>query len=144
MRIYKNTRNPILPLDIHIPDGEAHVMPDGKLYIYGSYDDRADTYCSDRYHVVSTGDMEYWTIHDKSFEGKEVPWFQDLNSVKYMGIDWSRPTPFLMKMQRNDNPAPMIMEYERKNIERKREKLISDNVKPAYLYAPDALSLIHI
>ena len=29
MREYKNTRNPILPLDMHIPDAEAHVMPDG-------------------------------------------------------------------------------------------------------------------
>ena len=39
MREYKNTRNPILPPDIHIPDGEGHVMPDGRLYIYGSYDE---------------------------------------------------------------------------------------------------------
>lgn len=27
MREYRNTRNPILPLDLHIPDAEAHVMP---------------------------------------------------------------------------------------------------------------------
>ena len=40
MREYKNTRNPILPPDIHIPDGEGHVMPDGRLYIYGSYDEK--------------------------------------------------------------------------------------------------------
>ena len=26
---YENQRNPILPLDIHIPDSEAHVMFDG-------------------------------------------------------------------------------------------------------------------
>ena len=36
MRTYDNNRNPILPPDIHIPDGEPHVMSDGKLYVYGS------------------------------------------------------------------------------------------------------------
>lgn len=52
MREFKNRRNPILPLEFHIPDSEAHVMPDGKLYLYGSFDDREDVYCSDRYRVV--------------------------------------------------------------------------------------------
>lgn len=28
MREFKNRRNPILPLDIHIPECEGHVMPD--------------------------------------------------------------------------------------------------------------------
>ena len=60
---YKNTRNPILPVEYHIPDSEGHVMPDGKLYIYGSFDDRDDVYCSEKYYVVSTPDMENWTIH---------------------------------------------------------------------------------
>ena len=31
--------NPLLPPDIHIPDGEAHVMPVGRLYVYGSFPD---------------------------------------------------------------------------------------------------------
>lgn len=31
---YTNKRNPILPLRYHVPDGEAHVMPDEKLYLY--------------------------------------------------------------------------------------------------------------
>ena len=60
MREYKNTRNPILPLDMHIPDAEAHVMPDGKTYIYGSLDEKEDKYCSDRYYVVSTADLKHW------------------------------------------------------------------------------------
>ncbi len=46
VKTFQNRRNPILPLDVHIPDSEAHMMPDGKLYLYGSYDDREDTYCS--------------------------------------------------------------------------------------------------
>ena len=61
-----NKRNPILPLEYHILDSEGHVMPDGKLYIYGSYDDREDVYCSEKYYVVSTPDMEHWTISDES------------------------------------------------------------------------------
>ena len=44
MRQFDNTRNPILPLDIHIPDSEAHVMPNGNLYIYGSYDNIINYY----------------------------------------------------------------------------------------------------
>ena len=54
MESYFNTHNPILPTEYHVPDSEAHVMPDGKLYIYGSYDNRDDVYCSEEYHVVST------------------------------------------------------------------------------------------
>ena len=50
-------RNPLLPLDIHIPDAEARVMPDGRLYLYGSLDERDDRYCSGRYRVASTADL---------------------------------------------------------------------------------------
>ena len=67
---YKNKRNPVLPLEYHIPDSEGHVMPDGKLYVYGSYDDREDVFCSEKYYVASTSDMEHWTIHDESVNGK--------------------------------------------------------------------------
>ncbi|MCC8066270.1 MAG: xylosidase, partial [Clostridiales bacterium] len=95
---FKNQRNPILPLQHHVPDSEAHVMPDGKLYVYGSYDDRDDVYCSDKYHVVSTPDMEHWTVHDISLKGQEIPWFNDPDAPKYPGIDWSHPTPFIRKM----------------------------------------------
>lgn len=30
--------NPLLPRKFFIPDAEAHVMPDGRLYLYGSCD----------------------------------------------------------------------------------------------------------
>ena len=33
MKKFTNKRNPILPLEYHIPDSEGHVMPDGNLYI---------------------------------------------------------------------------------------------------------------
>ena len=48
---YQNQRNPVLPLACHVPDGEAHVMPDGALYVYGSWDDGEKYYCSGEYHV---------------------------------------------------------------------------------------------
>jgi len=38
MKEYKDCRNPVLPPYLHIPDPEAHVMPDGRVYVYGSWD----------------------------------------------------------------------------------------------------------
>ena len=95
---FENQRNPILPLEHHVPDGEAHVMPDGKLYIYGSYDLLEGLYCSEEYHVVSTGDMKHWEVHPVSLRGQDVPWVNDPDAPKYPGIDWTHPTPFIQKM----------------------------------------------
>ncbi|MFJ6453985.1 family 43 glycosylhydrolase [Paenarthrobacter sp. NPDC091669] len=70
-------RNPVLPISHHVPDGEAHVMPDGRLYVYGSYDTMDNWYCSDLYHVVSTSDFCEWRVHEVAFRGQQVPWFPD-------------------------------------------------------------------
>ena len=56
--------NPILPRKYFTPDVEARVMPDGKLYLYGSQDISGDpAYCSKKYHVFVTEDpkLEQWT-----------------------------------------------------------------------------------
>ncbi|HAL74030.1 MAG TPA: xylosidase [Clostridiales bacterium] len=127
--IYTNTRNPILPLSFHVPDGEAHVMPDGKLYIYGSYDDWENVFCSEKYHVVSTADMKKWTFHDVSFEGKDVPWFKDPSAPKYQGIDWTKPTPFILKMHAGLDLAAENEKYE----------MIKDIDIPPLLFAPDCI-----
>ncbi len=129
MKTWTNKRNPILPLADHIPDSEAHVMPDGKLYIYGSFDNREDVYCSEEYHVVSTPDMEHWTIHDEALNGRQIPWFNDPDAPKYPGIDWSHPTPFIQKML-----ADMAAEGE--DMKEKFEKE-DEGEKPALLFAPD-------
>ncbi len=131
MKHFKNMRNPVLPLPYHIPDSEAHMMPDGKLYIYGSFDDREDVYCSEKYHVVSTPDMENWTIHDVSFTGRQVPWFNNPDAPKYPGIDWTRPTPFIQKMlaSARENGEDMKEKFEKE----------SQGEKPALLFAPDCL-----
>ena len=131
MREFKNRRNPILPLEFHIPDSEAHVMPDGKLYLYGSFDDREDVYCSDRYRVVSTPDMEHWTIHDVSLTGQEIPWFNDPDAPKYQGIDWTHPTPFIRKMLEN-------MAADGEDMKEQFEKA-AENEKPPLLFAPDCI-----
>lgn len=50
--------NPILPRNHFVPDVEARVMPDGKLYLYGSYDLSGNPgYCSKVQHCFSTEDM---------------------------------------------------------------------------------------
>lgn len=90
-------RNPVLPPEVCIPDGEAHVFGD-KLYVYGSYD-LPDTekgfYCSEEYHVASTGDMLTWEVGEKSFDGKDVPWADDRKRKKYYVQDMGlkNPTP---------------------------------------------------
>lgn len=132
MRSIKNMRNPILPLDIHIPDSEAHVMPDGRLYVYGSYDDREDVYCSEQYFVVSTPDMEHWTVHEESLNGNDIPWFNNPDAPKYPGIDWSHPTPFIRKMLEDALAAGG------EDMKEKFEKE-DDGEKPALLFAPDCI-----
>lgn len=62
--------NPLLDPKFFIPDGEAHVMPDGRLYLYGSMDlSGQQSYCSSQYHVFSTNDpaLRNWVDHGISF-----------------------------------------------------------------------------
>lgn len=134
---YSNTRNPILPLNQHIPDPEAHVMPDGRLYVYGSYDALDMTYCSQKYQVVSTVDMKHWTIHeDAAFEAQDVPWMGDPQAKHYSGIDWYHPTPFLQKMID-------AMPEEAKTAVQEVDVQSSDNFKEGrkqeLLFAPDCI-----
>lgn len=70
--------NPILPRNHFVPDGEARVMPDGRLYLYGSYDiSGKNSYCSDVLHVFSTDDMVNWTDHGVCFRSSDVPWAEE-------------------------------------------------------------------
>ncbi len=125
---YQNRRNPILPLGHHIPDVEAHVMPDGMLYLYGSYDNQEDAYCSGKYHVVSTPDMEHWTVHGTALEGSRIPWFGDTDAPKYPGVDWSHPTPFIRKL------------FAGMEARAAEEKCAAEEKRPLpLLFAPDAV-----
>lgn len=87
MEIYKNCRNPVLPPQLHIPDPEAHVMPDGRVYVYGSWDQEEGIYCSKEYRVFSSENMKDWTDHGKSFDASQVPWVFDSNAPKKQGAE---------------------------------------------------------
>jgi hypothetical protein len=127
MIAFENTRNPVLPLGIHIPDSEPHVMPDGRVYVYGSFDNREDVFCSEEYHVVSTPDMKSWTIYDKSLDGNDIEWSNNTDYPHYPGIDWSHPTPFILKM--------LELHPEDKEAFEKED----DGPKPNLLFAPDCI-----
>jgi hypothetical protein len=130
-RTHKNTHNPVLPLDVFIPDSEGHVMPDGRLYIYGSFDDREDVFCSEKYYVVSTSDFKEWEISDVAMRGEQVPWFNDPDAPKYPGIDWSHPTPFIQKMLSEAAAG-------KDDMKEKFEKA-GEEEKPSLLFAPDCI-----
>lgn len=67
--------NPVLPLEHFVPDSEARVMPDGRLYVYGSYDISGNmAYCSSVLHVFSTDNLVDWVDHGVSFSSKDIPW----------------------------------------------------------------------
>jgi arabinoxylan arabinofuranohydrolase len=98
MKEYKDCRNLVLPTNLHIPDPEAHVKPDGRVYVYGSWDQEENIYCSKEYRVISSENMVDWTDHGISFDSSKVPWVFDQHAPKYpSSIDWSKPTPFLKK-----------------------------------------------
>lgn len=72
--------NPLLSERICVPDAEAHVMPDGRLYLYGSWDiPGAPAYCSSVLHCFSTDDMVHFTDHGVIFRNDET----------FCGIPWS-------------------------------------------------------
>lgn len=69
--------NPLFDRKHFVPDPEAHKMPDGRLYVYGSLDiSGSDTYCSPYHRVFSTDDpkLEHWVDHGVAFSNtKENP-----------------------------------------------------------------------
>lgn len=68
-------KNPILPNNAFVPDGEAHVWADGRIYVYGSWDDvGVMEYCSDKYHVFSSIDMVTWQDHGVAFTTDQIKW----------------------------------------------------------------------
>lgn len=71
--------NPILPNQYFVPDAEARVWQDGRMYLYGSLDISGGTsYCSYEYRVFSSADLIHWQDHGESFRSigpdNDVPW----------------------------------------------------------------------
>ena len=72
--------NPLLPDTCFVPDAEARVMPDGRLYIYGSWDlPHSPSYCSNVAHAFSTDDLIHWVDHGVIFRNDEI----------FQGFPWS-------------------------------------------------------
>lgn len=72
--------NPLLPDICFVPDAEARVMPDGRLYLYGSWDiSGSNEYCSNVAHAFSTDDMIHFVDHGVIFRNDET----------FQGFSWS-------------------------------------------------------
>ena len=118
MRDYWNSHNPLLPPELHTPDCEAHVMPDGRLYLYGSLDEYRNAYCSEGYVVSSTDDMRQWHISDRVLEGKDIPWFGK-ETGRYQREEDQQETPFARKMRQSAPKDDMNFVLTQDNGEKK-------------------------
>lgn len=134
MKEYKNCRNPVFPPEIMIPDGEAHVFGE-RLYVYGSFDTDSEKYCSEEYYVASTGDMKNWTLHEKSLDGKYIPWLKGKHkSYPAVDFDMRKATPAFKKLLREMGvPIDRIP----KSFMPKSLDLGKFCKEPETLYAPD-------
>lgn len=108
-------RNPLLPPEVYIPDGEAHVFG-RRLYVYGSRDVHPDTWCSEEYCVASTEDMQNWKVSAKSFDSRDVPWADGSGRKDYPVVDFDtrNPTAFfatspLCSQPRAGDNAPALL-----------------------------------
>jgi len=138
MKEFKDCRNPVLPTYLHIPDPEAHVMPDGRVYVYGSWDQYDDdTFCSKEYRVISSANMVDWVDHGKSFDSSHIDWIFDPGKVEYPKVDWDweNPTPFMKKIIEKYLNKQNQEKIETENEHSKK----SSNLSPDLLYAPDAI-----
>ncbi|MGI9824441.1 family 43 glycosylhydrolase [Agromyces sp. Marseille-Q5079] len=127
-------KNPVLPPDVYIPDGEAHVMPDGRLYVYGSWDQHTDLLCSNEYRVVSTRDLSEWTVHDVSFSVSQSPWNKAdtaMTTVATIGR-WAK-FRHLIRTLSNLRRAGLMEQF-------KRLAQAGRKVDTPLLFAPDAIS----
>ena len=74
--------NPILAPDTFVPDVEAHVWEDGRIYLYGSFDIQGkSSFCSDVHHVYSSDDMIHWVDHGVVFSLADSTWAKDCGAL---------------------------------------------------------------
>lgn len=74
--------NPILPEHIFVPDVEAHVWNDGRIYLYGSFDIKGQmSFCSPVHHVYSSDDLIHWVDHGVVFSLEDSTWAKDCGAL---------------------------------------------------------------
>lgn len=136
-----NGRNPLLPQCLHIPDGEAHLMPDGRLYLYGSLDKHPDSFCSQEYVVASTCDMRNWIVHPgPSFTASDVSWGKHNGSRYHSSLSQVKrfeDLPIHIKNVLPDSARTMPIEQIVAAIEQHSQKGLPKELR---LYAPDAIA----
>ena len=64
--------NPLAPHGVFIADPEAHQMPDGAWYVYGSLDVTRHQYCSRRYDMLWSADGLEWHHESSTFSTEGV------------------------------------------------------------------------
>lgn len=132
MNVYYDCRNPVLPPDIHIPDVEAHRMPDGRVYVYGSWDQFDDTYCSRQYRVFSSANMLDWTDHGISFDAAQAPWMNNPEAPRYPHGEGLQVTPRIQRIRAEREALGRAEAQARGNPAEVRPEL-------PMLYAPDCI-----
>lgn len=135
-----NGRNPFLPPELHIPDGEAHVMSDGRVYLYGSLDKDTDSFCGREYVVVSSADMRNWTVHPgPSFTSAQAPWGSNNGSKHHSslsGVSCFDELPAHIRQLLPDSARTIPIEQIIRAIEQHSQKGLPKDLR---LYAPDAI-----
>ena len=133
-------RNPILPPQFHVPDGEAHVMSDGKVYLYGSLDKNCDGFCSQEYVVASSADMLSWTVHpEPSFSTAQVPWGRNDRSKHHSSLSGVRcfdDLPMHIRKMLPESARAIPVETIISAIESQSQVGLPKDLR---LYAPDAI-----
>ncbi|MDN4473057.1 family 43 glycosylhydrolase [Demequina zhanjiangensis] len=132
-------RNPVLPLQHHVPDPEARVMPDGRLYVYGSYDLAEREYCSDRYHVASTADLCEWTVHDVAFRAEDAAWAGPSRPMGRSFLDGAESFDDLPEHVRSSLPEGTEQMPFEEFASAVRAAAAERLPKQTLLYAPDAI-----
>lgn len=135
-----NGRNPLLPLEYCVPDAEAHVMSDGRVYLYGSLDKHRDSYCSGEYVVASSADMRNWTVSEKpSFTVDSVPWAKEGVSQKHsslLNVKSFDDLPAHIKEQLPESARNYPIESIVDAIEQRASEGLPKEIR---LYAPDTI-----
>ena len=129
-------KKPYLEIASCIPDGEAHVMPDGKVYLYGSWDKNEKFWCSDEYRVLSSADLISWEESDVSFTIEDVPWAGQAELPEYLNTAKSYkdlPNEILMFIPK----AARIIPF--KLFLPGLKRVIEAQLKNKQLFAPDCI-----
>lgn len=133
------SRNPLLPVNICMPDVEARVMSDGNVYLYGSLDKELSKYCSEVYRVASSNDMKNWEVHPVSFRADQVSWASEMSFSTHAllsGITCFEELPAHIRNYLPEEARAIPIEQLIAAIEEGAREAAQ---KEQQLYAPDAI-----